>query len=115
MKKHLRTTTIASMILYDYYSFNDSGKHLGNFCEYGSCNRIIEAEIKLKEIKNRSPDKWILGHLNNYSSKNKFDSLKNTLCKNMDILLISETKLDDSFPSAMGSVLRFDDAFRWCI
>ena len=57
MKKHLRMTTIASMILYDYYSFNDSGKHLGNFCEYGSCNRIIEAEIKLKEIKNRSPDK----------------------------------------------------------
>ena len=78
---------------YDYYSFNDSGKHLGNFSEYGSCNRIIEAEIKLKEIKNRSPDKWILGHLNIYSSKNKFDSL---------------TKLDDSFPSAMGSVLRFD-------
>ena len=75
---------------YDYYSFNDSGKHFGNFCEYGSCNRIIEAEIKLKEIKNRSPDKWILGHLNIYSSKNKFDSLKNTTCRNMDILLISE-------------------------
>ena len=33
--------------LYDCNIFNDSGKHLSNSCEYGSCNRIIEAEIGL--------------------------------------------------------------------
>ena len=32
---------------YDCNIFNDSGKHLSNSCEYGSCNKIIEAEIGL--------------------------------------------------------------------
>ena len=67
---------------YDCNSFNDSGKHLRNSCEYGSCDRIIEAEIRLKEMKNLSPDKLILGHLNIDSSRNKFDSLKDTLGRN---------------------------------
>ena len=85
---------------YDRNSFNDSGKHLSNSCEYGSCNRIIEAKIVLKEMKNRSPDKLILGHLNISLLKNKFDFLKNTIGRKVDIVLISETKLNDSFPSA---------------
>ena len=51
MKIHVHMTAIASMIL-------------ESTCDYGSCNRIIEAKIELKEMKNRLPDKLILGHLN---------------------------------------------------
>ena len=61
------------------------------------CNRIIEAKIVLKEMKNRSPDKIILSYLNIKSLKNKFDFLKNTVHRNIDILLISEIKLDTYF------------------
>ena len=71
----------------------------------------MEAKIGLKEI-SRSPDKLNLGHLNINLLRNKSDYLKNTIDRNIDNFLISETKLDDSFPTAqfksMGSVLRLD-------
>ena len=46
-------------------------------------------------MKNHSLDKLILGHLNISSLRNKFNSLKSTIGRN-----ISETKQDDAFPSA---------------
>lgn len=52
-------------------SFNVSVKDLKNSCEYGSCNRVIEAKIGVKQMKNRSSDKLIL---NINSLRNKFDS-----------------------------------------
>ena len=52
----------------------------------------------LKEIKIQSPDKLILGHLNINSVRNKFEAL--IIDNNIDLLLIYETKLDDSFPLA---------------
>ena len=51
-------------------------------------------------MKNLSPDKLILGHLSISSTRNKLDSLKNTIGRNLDILSISEIELDVSFPSA---------------
>ena len=47
---------------YDCNSFNDSRKHLSNYCEYGTCNRIIEANIGLKEMKSYLTNKLILGY-----------------------------------------------------
>ena len=38
-----------------------------------------------------------MGHLNINSNRNKFDFLVNQLKANIDILMISETKLDESF------------------
>ena len=40
----------------------------------------------------------ILGHLNINSIRNKFDFLAHQVQGNIDILMISETKLDESFP-----------------
>ena len=42
----------------------------------------------------------IISQLNKNSIRNKFKFLEKDICANLDILLISETKLDDSFPSA---------------
>ena len=42
----------------------------------------------------------IIAQLNINSIRNKFQFLEKEVCANLDILLISETKLDDSFPSA---------------
>ena len=44
-------------------------------------------------------EKLIVAHLDINSVRNKFDSLSFRTENNVDILLISETKLDDSFPS----------------
>ena len=61
---------------------------------------IGDAKIGLKEMKNQSPEKIIIGHLNINSIRYKIDQLSFTIGNNIDILLISETKLDNSFPSA---------------
>ena len=44
------------------------------------------------------PEKLIIAHLNINSIRNKFGSFSFMIENNVDILLISETKLDDSFP-----------------
>ena len=43
-------------------------------------------------------NKLIFAHLNINSIRNKFDSFTDIIKDNIDILMISETKVDDSFP-----------------
>ena len=45
-----------------------------------------------------------LGHININSLRNKFDSLLQIVNNNIDILLISETKIDSSFPTAQFNI-----------
>ena len=60
----------------------------------------LDAKSRLKEMKAQLSDKLILGHLNINSIQNKFEALKFITDNNIDIFLISETKLDDSFSTA---------------
>ena len=59
----------------------------------------LDAKSRLKEMKVQSSDKPILGHLSINSIQTKFEALKFIIDNNIDIFLISETKLDDSFPT----------------
>ena len=43
-------------------------------------------------------NRLVIGHLNVNSMRNKFEALKCIIKENLDILVISETKLDDTFP-----------------
>ena len=51
----------------------------------------------LENIRNNSSKKIIIVHLNISSVRNKFDFLADIVKDNIDILMISESKLDDSF------------------
>ena len=51
----------------------------------------------LKEIRNKNVGN-IIGHLNINSIRNKMQAIKTLISENIDILIISETKIDDSFP-----------------
>ena len=57
----------------------------------------INAELRSLRVKN--PNKVIIGHLNINSLRNKFELLTHQIKDNIDILMISETKLDESFPT----------------
>ena len=57
-------------------------------------------KIGLKVMKENSPNKIIVGHLNINTLRNKFEALQHVINRNLDIILLSETKFDDSFPSA---------------
>ena len=47
--------------------------------------------------------------------RNKFDSLGNIINNNIDILIISETKLDPSFPTGQFHIHGFSEPFRFDI
>ena len=63
-------------------------------------------------MKIQCPRKIIVGHLNISSIKNKFDAVSFITDTNIDILLISKTKLDDSFSSAQSRLKGFCAPYR---
>ena len=61
----------------------------------------------IQKLKLDNPNKIIIGHLNINSIRYKFDFLKEIIGDNIDILLISETKIDASFPVGQFIISRF--------
>ena len=53
----------------------------------------------LSNLRKKNIGRLIIGHLNINSVRNKFEELKFLTQGRMDILMISETKLDESFPT----------------
>ena len=51
----------------------------------------------MNEIRKKNPNRIIIAHLKINSMRNKFEMLKEVIGNKIDILLISETKLDDTF------------------
>ena len=85
-----------------------------NNCTDSNCSRINEVECiselsevntedvsfkSLKDIRIKNLNRIVLAHLNINSLRNKLDLLLDQVKGNVDILAISEAKLDDSFPA----------------
>ena len=54
----------------------------------------------MNDVREKNINRPIIGQLNINSIRNKFHFLESEASKHLDILLISETKIDESFPSA---------------
>ena len=76
-------------------------------------NDINDAKNGLTEIKIQSLDKLILGNLNTNSVRNKSEALTYIIDNNIHLLLISETKLDDSFPIVQFQMKGFSAPYRY--
>ena len=57
----------------------------------------------LQSLCTSNPDKLVFAHLNINSIRNKFEMLSDQIKGNIDVLLVLETKIDDSF--AIGNFL----------
>ena len=66
----------------------------------------------LNEIRVKNHDKVIIGHLNINSIRNKIEELANLVMGMVDILLISESKIDDSFPESQFLIPGFSIPYR---
>ena len=55
-------------------------------------------EENLKDIRKKNLRNIVIGHFNINSLRNKFDLLVEQIKGIIDVLDVSETKLDDSFP-----------------
>ena len=76
-------------------------------------DKIFHSEIpELKELRLKNINRLIIGNLNINSIPNKFDQLKILIKDKVDILLITETKLDSSFPENQFLIPGFSKPFR---
>ena len=65
--------------------------------EKKSVNTTPNSLSKIKEIRIGNANKVIIDNLNINSIRNKFEQSKETVLKYIDILVVTETKLDETF------------------
>ena len=66
----------------------------------------------MKNIKNKNANRIAIAQLNINSVRNKFDFLNEMVRDNVDILLITETKIDSSFPIAQFQIDGYTTPYR---
>ena len=71
-----------------------------------------EPYITLRNLRSNNNNRLIICHLNINSIRNKFEPLKSLIKDNCDVILISESKLDSSFPSHQFDIDGFCTPFR---
>ena len=84
-------------------------------CSKSKANQTANTEntnMDLKALRLKNFNKLILAHLNINSLRNKFEFLISLIKDNRDILMISETKLDPSFPTNQFMINGFSAPFR---
>ena len=72
----------------------------------------IDAKTILKSIRQEHTNKLVFAHININSLRNKFELLVDQVKGNIDVLMISETKIDDSFPLRNFLVGAFSKPYR---
>ena len=73
----------------------------------------VKVKFNLKKMQESSASKLIVGHLNIDSIRNKFEFFEDVINRNLDIVLLLETKLNDSFPSAVINFKRYGVPYRF--
>ena len=68
--------------------------------------------MDLKALHLKSVNKMIIAYLNKNSLRNKFEILIFLIKDNTDVLMISETKLDQGFPTNQFMINGFSAPFR---
>ena len=66
----------------------------------------------LKKLRTNNVNRIIVGHLNINSLRYKFEELKDIVKSNVDIIILSETKIDDRFPTNQFLINGFSVPFR---
>ena len=66
----------------------------------------------LRTFRIKYPSNIIIGHLNINSIRNKFELLSILIGGKVDILLISETKIDNTFPTSQFLMSSYSSIYR---
>ena len=62
---------------------------------------------QINDLGNQTPFRVIIGHIYINSIRNKFEPLVSFINNNLDIRMISETKIDDTFPDSQFLIKGF--------
>ena len=92
---------------------HDDRYGLHNCDEYKATSKRSLMNVKsFKDIRYKNLGKIVISHLNINSTRQKFDSLIEFTTGNTDILMISEIKLDVSFPKGQLLIKGFIEPCR---
>ena len=78
----------------------------------GKFDASLDPLSVIKNLRLRNVNKVIIGNVNINSLPKKFEQLKELVIKHIDVLVIRETKLDDSFPTSQFLMKGFAEPFR---
>ena len=71
-----------------------------------------DAKSELRNLRLKNIGRVIVGYLNINSVRNKLDPLKEIVSKNIDILMVAETKIDVSFPKEQFFIEGYSNPLR---
>ena len=74
--------------------------------------RGLMLKLILKSIRQENINKLVFAHINIHSLRNRFELLVDQVKGNIDVLMISETKTDDSFPLGDFLIGGFSKTYR---
>ena len=77
-----------------------------------TCEELGDPSVILDNLRKKNFGRLTIGHLNINSLRNKFDALKSLIQGKVDIFVVSETKLDESFPQSQFAIDGFSTPFR---
>ena len=83
-----------------------------NFTNYENLNQGKDPRIILNQMKSKNIYRPIIGHININFLDGKFEALKLLVESAIDILVVSETKSDASYPVAQFKINGFGAPFR---
>ena len=75
-------------------------------------NASLDPLSEIKNLRLTNVNKIIIGNININSLLNKFEQLKELVIKHIDVLVITERQLDDSFPTSQFLMKGFAEPFR---
>ena len=104
---NLRTSEIPNCVTYEC-------KHLESNCSGVNKNGINKNDNfcnTLQKPRVNNPLRIIVGQLNINSIRNKFDALCSIFKQKIDILLVSETKIDDTFAFYIALIIQIKTKF----
>ena len=70
-------------------------------------------KTKLKDIRITNLNRIVISHININSIRNKFELLAEAVMGNVDILMVTETKIDESFPASQFITPGFTSPYRF--
>ena len=75
-------------------------------------NNFTSPKEEFNNMRLKNPNRLICAHLNINSVRNKFDLLSGIIKSIIDILMISETKLDSPFPNGQFQIQGYSEPYR---
>ena len=113
-KNYNGTSKNGFLLKVDFYYDNDASFNISNSSDikesyHSICDDVI-GNPDLRALRRKNVNKLIIAHINVNSLRNEF--LREQIQDNIDILMISETKIDGSFPIGQFLLNRYSTSFR---